>query len=178
MKKRKGGRLIPLFLLLIATLSLCYERYQARDHIEPNASVINVSDGDTFRAIMEGEEKRIRLSNIDCPERGQDFGSKARRYAHERLMGKQIHIRVDGTDQYGRILGTVILEDGVNLNEDLVKNGLAWRYLYSSNQRISDYEQEARAEKKGLWSLKEPMAPWEFRKNKRFKNTREKHVKR
>ncbi len=167
MKKLKTGKLTPL-ALLVALILVAYEFYQEYSHKELNAKVVNVSDGDTFRAIIDGETQRVRLSDIDCPEKNQPYGNKAKLFTSERIKGQHVYVRIDGKDRYGRILGTVFLEDGTNLNEELVKKGLAWHYKdYSSNQQFADFEKQARMSGKGLWSQKKPVAPWTYRKNKR-----------
>lgn len=167
MRKIKTGKLTPL-ALLTALVLIAYEFYQEYSPKELNAKVVNVSDGDTFRAIIDGEIQRVRLSDIDCPEKNQAYGTKARQFTTDRIKGRHVHVRIDGKDRYGRILGTVFLEDGTNLNEELVKNGLAWHYKdYSSKQHFADFEKQARMSGKGLWSQKKPVAPWTYRKNKR-----------
>jgi len=54
--------------------------------------VVSVHDGDTLRAIDEGQvEQRIRLAGIDAPERGQPFGNVTR----ERLAAAEREARAD-----------------------------------------------------------------------------------
>ena len=48
-------------------------------------------------------------------------------------------------------------------------SGLSVRPL-DKNQTYYKEEQKARDLKKGLWIEKEPIAPWEFRKQKKSKN--------
>ena len=40
--------------------------------------VVSVLDGDTIEVLHNTYPERIRLSGIDCPEKGQAFGKKAR----------------------------------------------------------------------------------------------------
>lgn len=127
-----------------------------------------VSDGDTFTAYILGEQKRIRLSHIDCPELKQNYGQQARVFVSNLIKGKSVKIRINGTDRYKRILATVYLSDGKCLNELLVEKGFAWHYIqYSDDPVLEKLEQQARKKRKGLWSETNPKAPWEFRKEKR-----------
>ena len=72
-------------------------------------------------------------------------------------------------DTYGRTLGKV-RQDGVDVNLQMVKDGMAWHYKkYSKSSELSGAEAEAKAGKKGLWADPSPMPPWEFRKLKKKK---------
>jgi micrococcal nuclease len=66
--------------------------------------------------------------------------------------------------------GMVYVGD-VNVNEALVKNGLAWvGQRYCKISICSSWlalEAQARAAKTGLWSHPNPVAPWEYRRNQR-----------
>jgi endonuclease YncB( thermonuclease family) len=47
--------------------------------------VISVLDGDTIEVLHNNRPERIRLSGIDCPEKGQAYGQRAKRMSHSRL---------------------------------------------------------------------------------------------
>lgn len=71
-------------------------------------------------------------------------------------------------DRNKRLIAEVILEDGRNLNKELVKNGLAWHFKkYSDSEEYAQLETEARNKKIGLWSEPNPIAPWDWRKPKK-----------
>ncbi|MBB4036549.1 endonuclease YncB(thermonuclease family) [Dysgonomonas hofstadii] len=126
--------------------------------------VVKISDGDTVvLRDSTNTQHRIRLDGIDCPERGQAFGNVATNFTRGICAGKDIIVDIIGYDRYKRILGVVWVED-VNLNEELLKAGLAWRYKYNKSEEYHRLEQEARKNRKGLWVDKEPIAPWDFRK--------------
>jgi len=76
--------------------------------------------------------------------------------ATDRFIGKK----------YGRIVGEVLLPDGISLNKQLVSMGLAWWYRkYAPNDRtLKALETGAREAKRGLWVDKDPVPPWEWRK--------------
>jgi micrococcal nuclease len=124
---------------------------------------LGVTDGDTIRVLKDGKEVKIRLEGIDAPERGQDFGNKAKEFTSEKVFGKEIEIREAGTDRYGRTLARVYVS-GKDLSLELVRNGLAWHFKrYSSDTTLARAELDARFRRVGLWSQPNPVAPWDFR---------------
>jgi endonuclease YncB( thermonuclease family) len=126
--------------------------------------VVGVKEGDTIEILVNGEKRKVRLYAIDCPERKQAFGTKAKEFSSLLCFGKEVSVEGHGEDKYRRILGTVYVE-GKNLNEELVKAGMAWHYKhYSDNQRLADLETAAREQKAGLWVDENPIPPWEFRR--------------
>ena len=132
--------------------------------------VTGIKDGDTFEVLYDNQPERVRLAEIDCPEKAQAFGTKAKQYASDLCFGKTVTGTNTGRDRYERIVGTVVTDDGVNVNEELVKAGFAWHYKqYSDSRLLEEYEQQAREQKLGLWSAKRPVAPWDYRRNKRNK---------
>ena len=78
-------------------------------------------------------------------------------------------IQTHGHDPYTRILGEVILADGMSLNRELVKQGWWWWYLrYATEHTVLEHlETEARESKKGLWADPAPVPPWVYRKARR-----------
>ena len=45
-----------------------------------SGQVVGVLDGDTIDVLHNGKAERIRLKGIDCPEKGQAFGKKAKQF--------------------------------------------------------------------------------------------------
>jgi hypothetical protein len=84
---------------------------------------------------METDRKKIRLADIDAPEKGQDFSEKSRQFLASLVAGKTVRVEGAKRDRYRRILGVVYV-DGVNVNEAMVKEGLAWRYHYCKDKKI------------------------------------------
>ena len=83
--------------------------------------VVSVLDGDTLEVLNHNHPERIRLNGIDCPEKGQAFGKRAKQAASDLAFRKQVTLQTHGHDKYKRTLGEVILPDGMNLNQELVK---------------------------------------------------------
>lgn len=128
------------------------------------AKVIAVLDGDTIKVLQDNKEVKIRLAEIDSPEKSQAFGMDAKKYTSNLIFGKVVKIEYDKLDQYKRIIGKVYLND-TYINAEIVKGGYAWHYKqYSNNTQLAEYEAKARLQKIGLWVENNPLAPWEFRK--------------
>ena len=119
---------------------------------------------------MESEDGfhiRVRLYGIDAPEQGQDYGSRSRDFLDELCFGREVEINPLDIDQFGRTLAIVSV-DGININEEMVRNGLAWSYKrFAKDSRLASLEQLARNEGLNIWSLEAPMHPSDFRKMKR-----------
>lgn len=154
-----------IFTLLVYTISLQGLPSFASDF---SGSVVSVLDGDTLEVLHEQHPERIRLSGIDCPEKRQAYGKKAKQAASDLAFGKDVTIQAHGHDKYKRTIGTVILPDGMNLNQELVKQGWCWWYRkYAPGDTVLEgLEYEAREAKKGLWADPQPVPPWEWRKTK------------
>jgi micrococcal nuclease len=154
-----------LIILIILTLAV---HSHANDVI--SGKVVGVSDGDTITVLENRTQNRIRLYGIDAPEDGQDFGNRAKKFVSDLVFGKQVRVVKMDIDRYDRVVGMVYVGD-VNVNEALVKNGLAWVYQrYCKISICSSWlalEAQARAAKTGLWSHPNPVAPWEYRRNQR-----------
>ncbi len=134
------------------------------------AKVVNVTDGDTIKVLSpENEQVKIRLYGIDTPEKAQDFGKRAKQFTSGLCYGKNVDVKKHDTDRYGRIVGTVYCGD-VNINEEIIKNGYAWVYQRYCKKPFCDQwlalEKQAKAQKTGLWSHKNPIPPWDYRKGK------------
>ena len=127
--------------------------------------VVGVSDGGTIKVMHNGRAEKIRLNGIDCPEKAQPFGTKAKQFTAAMVFGKDVTVQVKDADKYGRTVADVILSDGRNLNRELVAAGLAWWYRkYSKDVSLGQLEAEAKASQRGLWADPDPMPPWCYRK--------------
>ena len=83
------------------------------------------------------------------------------------VFGKIVEIMPVDKDRYGRTVAWVFV-DGVSLNKELLKAGIAWHYKrYSKDKELSVLEVEARAARIGLWSDPHPFPPWEWRRTRR-----------
>ena len=65
-------------------------------------------NGDTLEVLHHQHPERIRLSGIDCPEKGQAFGKRPKQAASTLAFGKEVTIQTHGHDKYRRTLGDVL----------------------------------------------------------------------
>lgn len=126
--------------------------------------VISIADGDTFTILLNDQkQQKIRLHGIDCPEKKQPFGTVAKKRLSELVFGKTVKVEVKSMDSYKRWVGMVYV-DGLNVNEQLLKEGLAWHYKkYDDNTGWNNIELTARNRNIGIWVDHNPTAPWEWR---------------
>lgn len=126
--------------------------------------VERVVDGDTLR-LIGGET--VRLIGVDAPESVkphhpvEPFGPEATRFLRNLIAeaGNKVHLEFDSPlrDKYGRLLAYVWVGDKL-ANEELIRAGLAraemeYSYSLAMKQRFSRAEAEAKAAKRGIWSL-------------------------
>ena len=137
-----------LFLLAAVAAATLY----AEDF---TGKVVGITDGDTIRVMHNGAPERIRLWGIDCPESKQPFGTRAKQFTGDLAFGQTVIVRVRDVDRYKRTVAEIILPDGRNLNQELVRAGLAWWFeRYARRELIlRDLEQEARAARRGLGAV-------------------------
>jgi len=161
---------LPAILLLVAIPSFAKT-------IE--GKIVKVADGDTLTVLDSNKERyRIRLTEIDAPEKRQPFGNASRKKLRDLVSGKEVRVEFEKYDRYGRIVGKVWVTPpdcpkcGKTLDGGLaqVTSGMAWWYRkYAHEQSAEDRghyevaEQEAKAKRVGLWQEKNPVPPWEYR---------------
>lgn len=90
--------------------------------------VVRVLDGDTIEVMDSRKAVRIRLVNIDAPEKKQDYGRWSTDMMKSLVAGKTVTVTYFQRDRYGRILGQVYAPDGMNINQFMVRAGAAWVY--------------------------------------------------
>lgn len=127
--------------------------------------VVGITDGDTIKVRCgEGEQEKVRLTQIDTPERKQAFGTQAKQALSELIFQKEIQLVREGKDRYQRVLGAIYL-DGVHINFEMVRNGFAWCYLkYLTDDSCLELESNARDSRSGLWADTGAVPPWDFRR--------------
>lgn len=136
--------------------------------------VVRVADGDTITVLhANNAQHRIRLEGIDAPESHQAFGEQSKQSLSAMIFGKDVTIVYKKTDQYGRLVGKILL-DGKDVNLEQVKSGMAWHYkFYEDEQTPEDRdayakaETDARAARRGLWQDPNPIEPYQFRKEEK-----------
>lgn len=139
--------------------------------------VIVVIDGDTvlFKPDHYGARSRlhpsgraflkVRLADIDAPEKDQPFGDTATRALTNLVLNQPVEINTVATDTYGRSIAT--LQKGVlPVNVEMVRLGLAWTSTrYRRDAELIDAQDEARRAQRGLWKEAAPTPPWVWRRS-------------
>ena len=137
---------------------------------EYTGKVVSISDGDTLTLLVPDgasfKQIKVRLGEIDTPERKQPYGTRAQQALSDLAYNKQARVVVQDTDRYGRTVGRVYV-GSLDVNAELVKQGVAWVYRqYLKDQSLLKLEADAKAAKRGLWGLPEAerCPPWDWRK--------------
>ncbi len=134
--------------------------------------VVKITDGDTL-VILDSDltQHKIRLTGIDAPESNQPFGQRSKEALSALVAGQQVEVDWHKRDRYQRIVGKVIAQ-GKDVNLAQVRAGMAWWYRKYANeqsqvdQRLYEAaEAKAMKDRVGLWSDKDPIPPWEWRKH-------------
>lgn len=130
--------------------------------------VVAVMDGDTLAVLDAGrQEHRIRLAEIDAPEKGQPFGQRSKQSLSGLCFGREAVIEDRGHDRYGRAIGRVSC-GGIDTSAEQVRRGMAWVFdRYATDRTLYAIQDEARAARRGLWSDAAPVPPWEWRAQRR-----------
>lgn len=138
-----------------------------------NCRVVGISDGDTFTCLTsEKQQVKVRMAEIDSPEKAQPYGNSARQALSTYIFGKDVTLDVQDRDRYGRTVARVKVGN-LDVNAEMVRTGSAWAYRdYLKDRKLLDLEATAKHFKRGLWSLpkSEQQAPWDWRKDKRAGN--------
>lgn len=154
-----------LFFVFLISLS---PPVQAQDYY---GRVVAITDGDTFTFLTpEKQQVKVRLSEIDTPEKNQPYGTLAKQALSGLVFGKEIHLIKSGSDRYGRLLGHVY-QDGIHINRVMIQVGMAWVYRqYMEDKSLLVDEKKAQESKVGIWSLpsKDQIPPWDWRRGTRI----------
>ena len=97
-----------------------------------------VTDGDTIEVDGLG---KVRFVGVNTPERGVEGYICSKRFVQKLCLNKEVSLDIDDskyTDRYGRYLAVVIV-DGKNLNEMLLKEGLA-EVMYMPPSEFCPYD--------------------------------------
>lgn len=130
--------------------------------------VVAITDGDSIK-VRCGEEpvQAVRLAQVDAPEKGQAFGQRSKQSLAELCHERLAEVRRQTTDRYGRMVARVSCA-GKDASAEQVKAGMAWAYLeYLNDPAIKNLERQARGQARGLWADSAPVAPWDWRKQRK-----------
>jgi micrococcal nuclease len=124
--------------------------------------VIGIPDGDTLAVRIDEKVLNIHLKQVDAPEVGQPYGTRARESLAELCDAKTVTLDELGIDAERRIIGEAECA-GVDAAEEQVRRGMAWALdRRSPPSPLQALQAKARAEHRGLWSEAAPVPPWEW----------------
>lgn len=151
-------------MLLIAALLAALPAYAGQPF---NGRVVGIADGDTLTVLTDSTPRKVRLAEIDAPEKKQAFGERAKQSLSDLCFNADAEVSPGVTDRYGRTVARVRCA-GVDASLYQVSNGLAWAYTsYLTDPAIATAERAARDSGTGLWVDTEPTPPWLYRKGKK-----------
>lgn len=166
------NKVLAAFCLLLTSLPLM--AYQPGDQF--NARVTWVHNGNTFTVttghVLERNLKqwRIRLADLDAPEKDQPFGAQATSALRDLVMTREVVLKVLDVDRHDRlVVRAYVLRHGevVDVNHELVRLGLAWVFKQFLHDRsLQAVENEAKDARRGLWAETDPVPPWEWRRTR------------
>lgn len=122
-------------------------------------------DGDCISVYTAGRIEYIRLAAIDAPECNQPHGDVASEWLHNATLNVELTITRTGLDRFTRTIAFVATPAIPCLSLELARLGHAWYYTQFGQGRV-DIEAAAklaRAARIGLWSLPNPIPPWQWR---------------
>lgn len=158
------------FLCVFILAGSCGQKPGQKQKCDYYVEVVGVSDGDTFTGLTRDKiEIRFRIFGIDAPEKRQAFSNKSKQTLSDLIDGKKVGIKVQKkNDGYGRPVVWVYTPDGRDVSAEMLKAGMAWHFKkYDDSADYAELERVAKAEGMGLWHDKDPIAPWDYRKNRK-----------
>lgn len=122
------------------------------------AKVISITDGDTFKVRLRGQETTIRIACIDTPEMSDDpWGQRAKDALTGMLrIGSKVKLMEHDIDRYGRTVAEVYKGREKNIGLLLVKKGFAEvydEYAYQCDEdKLIKFENRAKRKGNGIWA--------------------------
>ena len=117
-----------------------------------SVEITRVLDGDTVEL---DDGRKVRLANINTPEKGLAYSELARNYLEE-FVGKNLEMENLGGDKYGRTLGRLYFDDKY-INLEIVRQGFAHTYLVFEDEEreFARAEEYAHDRELGIWESPE-----------------------
>jgi|GEM_PF-621471 len=159
---REAARLCRGSLVFLAGILLAVSASAVAT--EMTGRVVSVADSDTLTVLHDRKPVRVRLTEIDAPERGQPFGRRSTQSLRGMCANTVARVQIAGTDRYQRTLGRVWC-GGLDTSAEQVRRGMAWVYdQYVTDQDLYAVQKTARLTGRGLWAEPAPVPPWLWRR--------------
>ena len=123
-----------------------------------------MADGDTITVLREREQVKVRLVEIDAPEKARAFGNKSTQALSDMVHGTDVLVVEQRTDKYRRTLSRIYL-DGLDVDAEQMRQCMAWVYdRYVTDRALYAIQNGTKAAKHGLWADADLMPPWKWRR--------------
>jgi endonuclease YncB( thermonuclease family) len=133
-------------------------------HFDEQVPIEYVIDGDT---VILTDKRRVRLIGINTPElshnsnKPSEVGAELARKSLIQLLHNQPQIQLlygtERLDNHGRTLAHIFLNNGLNIQAEILRQGLAMPLRIAPNLALincySTASLNAKKEKRGLWAL-------------------------
>ena len=158
----------PRVDLLVTRMAAVYEDVEWQVGV-----IVGIIDGDTADIrIGKSRLERLRLTEIDAPERGAPWSKRSKQLLSDLIYGEEVMIAITDWDRYDRAVARIFLwsDDGdalVDVSQQMIQQGGAWYFeSFGRDRSMLIAESIARRTRAGLWSLpdRERVPPWEWRK--------------
>ncbi|WP_255448483.1 thermonuclease family protein [Telmatospirillum sp. J64-1] len=128
----------------------------------PSARVVEVVDGDTVRLEDGSQVRLVGLQAPKLPLGRRNFptwplAEESKRALEEMVQGRIVELRHGGApkDRHGRHLAHLFREDGLWVQGEMLRQGMARVYTFPDNRSVVPEmlarEAEARAARRGIW---------------------------
>lgn len=157
-------KIYTLFFILILTISTGQADIRKQLKKSTSGQVVKVVDGDT---VVLKDQTRIRLVGIQAPKlplsrkkrKGWPLALESKKMLSDLVLGKSVTLYFGGQrqDRYGRALAHLFLADGLWVQGEMLKYGMARVYTFPNNRAVTpqmmDFETMARQNNSGIWAM-------------------------
>jgi endonuclease YncB( thermonuclease family) len=178
MKTTLKENLKPLFFIGVVLILTAISAYPQRKF---GGKVVEVIDGKTCVIQMGSGKLTAVLQYIEIPETDQPLYGTVREHLQNIVLNQQIEFlpRIVMND---RTVGQLLMK-GVDVGQQMLRDGAAWYSIPEKSGQNSaeslvyqNNETQAKAEKRGVWSVANLKPSWEFRAEKEEKRKREEKI--
>lgn len=158
----------PIIFIVIVLILTALSAYPQRKF---GGRVIEVIDGKTFVIQLQSGKITAVLQYVEIPEPEQPLYQTVKQHLQNLVLDKMVEFqpRIVMSD---RTIGQLLVKN-VDISQQMLRDGAAWYSVaekngQEANQRVvyQNNEEEAKAEQRGVWSIKNLKPAWEFRAEK------------
>jgi len=156
---------LKIFLLVCLTFLLANSAFSQGKFL---GKVIEVVDGKTVVIELPAGKVTAVLQYVEIPEPDQPFSKEVKNHLKALTFGKMVEfkpLRVTPKNTVG-----MLTLEGIDISNQMIRDGAAWYALPEKtgqsdfeSRTYQDNEKQARAEKRGIWSVENLKPAWEVR---------------